>query len=237
MTFAELGLADLIGIALGFIFTLLVFSYILGDNPLFRFTVYLFIGISSGFIAIITIYNVLLPRLVIPLIYANPSERLLGLIPLALSVLLLLKVSPRLARWGSPAMAYLVGVGAATAIGGGMLGTLFPQVGASINLFDISAIQESGANLIGQLVNGIVILVGTVTSLAFFHFGARKSADQAGLAQSWIDNMSQLGRIFIAVTLGVLFAGVYSAALIAMVERLNFLVDFVRSLLTVFISM
>ena len=233
----ELGWVDLIGLVFGFVFTLLVFSYILGDNPLFRFTIYLFIGISSGFAAIITIYNVLFPRLILPLINANQGERLLGLVPLALSALLLTKISPKLAHWGNPAMAYLVGVGAATAIGGGLLGTLFPQIGASINLFDISGIQASGESLIGRLINGVIILLGTVTTLAYFHFGVRTKDNQTSLQQTWIDNMSQLGRIFIAVTLGVLFAGIYSAALIALVERLQFLVNFIRSLLSPFFTM
>lgn len=236
MILAELGLADLIGVFLGFVFTLFVFSYILGDNPLFRFAIYLFIGISSGFVAIIAIYNVLLPRLVLPLLSSDQNERLLGLIPLTLSALLLMKISPRLARWGNPAMAYLVGVGAATAIGGGILGTLFPQVSASINLLDISSIQEMDENLIGRLTNGIIILVGTVTTLAFFHFGAASKGDQASLPLGWIDNMRQLGMIFIAVTFGVLFAGVYSAALIALVERLTFIVNFIRSLLSPFFT-
>jgi hypothetical protein len=236
MTLTELGLTDFIGIALGFIFTLLVFSYLLGDNPLFRFTIYLFIGTSSGFITIITIYNVLFPRLVLPLIYADQSERLLNLIPLALSAILLMKISPRLASWGNPAMAYLVGVGAATAIGGGLLGTLFPQMGASINLFDIGGIQASGDNLIGRLINGIIILTGTVTTLAFFHFGARKPEGQANLIQTWMDNMSQLGKIFIAVTFGVLFSGVYVATLIALVERLQFIVNFIRLVISPFVQ-
>jgi hypothetical protein len=236
MMLTELGMADFIGMGLGFIFTLLVFSYLLGDNPLFRFTIYLFIGISSGFITIITIYNVLFPRLILPLISTNQSERLLVLIPLALSALLLLKVSPRLAHWGNPAMAYLVGVAAAAAIGGGLLGTLLPQVSASINLFDISGIQASGDNLISSLINGIIILTGTVATLAFFHFGAPKPEGQATLFQTWVDNLSQLGKIFIAVTFGVLFSGVYSATLIALVERLQFLVNFIRLVLSPFVQ-
>ncbi len=38
--------------------------------------------------------------------------------------------------------------------------------------------------------------------------------------------MAWLGRIFIAITLGVLFAGVYMAALTAMIERLSSILNF-----------
>ena len=34
----------------------------------------------------------------------------------------------------------------------------------------------------------------------------------------------------VAITLGVLFAGVYMSALTAMIERLSFVVDFIRQL-------
>ena len=37
-----------------------------------------------------------------------------------------------------------------------------------------------------------------------------------------------VGRIFIAITLGVLFAGVYMSALTAMIERLGFVINFFR---------
>jgi hypothetical protein len=39
-----------------------------------------------------------------------------------------------------------------------------------------------------------------------------------------------VGRIFIAITLGVLFAGVYMSALTAMIERLSFILNFIRQL-------
>ena len=46
---------------------------------------------------------------------------------------------------------------------------------------------------------------------------------------------ARIGQVFIAVTLGVLFAGVFSAALAAWVERWNFIVDFLTSLLSSFL--
>ncbi len=40
-----------------------------------------------------------------------------------------------------------------------------------------------------------------------------------------------VGRIFIAITFGVLFAGVYMSALTAMIERLSTIINFVRGLI------
>src|SRR3989304_6088146 len=82
--------------------------------------------------------------------------------------------SPRSPHIGSPAMAFLVGAGAAVAIGGAVIGTLAPQVFATINSFDIRA----SADLI-LAFNGAVILIGVVTTLAYFHFGGGRARQGA----------------------------------------------------------
>jgi hypothetical protein len=229
-----MSLADLIGGFLGFAFTLMVFSYLLGDNPLFRLAIYLFIGVAAGFAGIIAINSVLLPRLVAPLLSNNRGEQILALVPLVLGGLMLAKVSPRLANVGNIPVAYLVGVGTAAAIGGVLVGTLFSQVNATINLFDMQAAQARGANVGFSLVNGGIILVGTITTLAYFHFGARARPGEPPIRQGWIDELGEIGQFFIAVTLGVIFAGVFSAALVALIERMVFLVDFIRPLFAPF---
>jgi hypothetical protein len=225
---------DLIGGILGFLFTILVFSYILGDNPLFRLVIYLFIGVSAGFAGSVAINSIILPRLVSPLLSNSFAEALQVLVPLLLSLLMLAKLSPRTAGWGTVPMAFLVGVGTAAAIGGVVTGTLFPQVESSMNLLDLQVAVERGTNVGFFLVNGGIILVGTLTSFAYFHFGARGRPNQAPERQPWIEELSQIGQLFIAIAYGVLFAGVYAAALAALVERLSSLVDFIRSLLGLF---
>ena len=43
----------------------MVFSYLIGDNPLFRIAVYLFIGVSSGYAATVVWHHVLVPKLLV----------------------------------------------------------------------------------------------------------------------------------------------------------------------------
>jgi hypothetical protein len=211
---------SILGAFTSFILTLLIFSYLLGDNVLFRFAVHLFVGVAAAFMAAVAFYSVIWPHLVEPILYGLPIERLLALVPLVLSVLMIAKASPRLSGWGAPVMAFLVGVGAATAVGGAVFGTLFPQVGASINLLDVQAIITSGKSLEWELFNGAIILVGTVLTLAYFHFYVRSPGSL------WTQGLNMVGKVLIAIALGVLFAGVYSAALTALVERLYSLVTF-----------
>jgi hypothetical protein len=208
---------DLIVGVVAFLFTLMIFSYLIGDNPLFRVAVYIFVGVSAGYVAAVAFRQVILPDLLIPFFNDPIQHALLG-IPLILGLLLLTKVSPQLTKWGTPSMAVLVGASAAVAIGGAVTGTLIPQIGATINLFDLRTSTSPAT----ALLNGGFILAGVVTTLVYFHFGAGSAAD--GSARRWgvIELIAFIGSIFLAVALGVLFAGVYSAALTALIERFHF---------------
>lgn len=225
---------DWIGAFLGFVFTLLIFSYLIGDNPLFRITVHIFIGVSAGFAAVIAIHNVIIPRLIGPLFSTNGGEQFLALIPLTLAVLLLFKISPRFAFIGNLPVSYLVGVSAAAAIGGAVTGTLIPQVSASINLLDLQTNQGIDATLGLRIVNGIIILFGTIATLAYFQFGRGSKSAEKPQIQIWIEGLGQIGQVFIAITFGFLFAGIFSAALTALIGRVLFSVEFVRSILGIF---
>jgi hypothetical protein len=221
---------DLITGLASFLFTVLIFSYLLRDNPLFRIATYLFVGGSAGYIATVAWWQVLWPNLLSPLAFGRLDQRILLVIPLLGSGLLLMKIWPPLGRLGSPAMAYLVGVGAAAAIGGALIGTLIPQIAATINAFDMqsAAVRQNG--FLEIIWNGAFILTGTVTSLAYFHFGARAKADGSIKRAALIEILAFIGRIFIAITLGVLFAGVYASALTALIERLSSIIQFLGSL-------
>jgi hypothetical protein len=74
------------------------------------------------------------------------------------------------------------------------------------------------------------MLVGTITTLVYFHFGARSTPDGPQRSKLVIV-LGWIGQIFIAITLGVLFAGVFAAAMTALIERLNFIWSFLANLL------
>lgn len=217
---------DLISGFLSLIITLMLFSYLIGDNLLFRIATYLFVGVSAGYIGVIAWWQVLWPRLVQPLISGTMIEQALLALPMLGAVLILMKVSPRLTKLGSPAMAYLVGVSAAVAIGGALTGTLFPQMAATINAFDLQAAMARNITL-EAVFNGAFILAGTVTSLAYFHFGAKAKSDGSVRRNGLVESLAWFGRIFIAITLGVIFAGVYAAALTALIERISSILNFI----------
>jgi len=213
---------ELISGAIGFILTLLIFSYLIGDNPLFRIAVYIFIGVSSGYAAVVVWHYVLMPKLIQPLV-SNPNQNVLLAIPFVLSLSLWAKLSPRISWLGSFAMALLVGVGAATALSGAVIGTLIPQSKAAMDAFVSPTFI--------QLIEGAVMLAGTVLTLIYFQFSARRAPDGSAKRNIIIEVLAWGGRVFIAITFGVLFAGVYMAALTAMLERLSSIINFVKPFL------
>ncbi len=220
MNLAGMTLTDLIGALLGFTFTLLIFSYIWSDNFLFRLTLHIFIGVSTGYIAIVTLNQIIVPRLVDPFLGDVWVNKLLAIGYLLLSGLLMMKMSPRLSKIGNPALAFLVGIGAAAAVGGAIMGTLFPQTSATINSFETY-----------NILNGAVVVVGTLATLLYFHFGVRRKKDQNPAQSTWLEAIGQLGQVFIAITFGALFTGVYLSTLAALIERLSYLWVFLKDLI------
>lgn len=217
---------DHIAGVISFLFTILVLSYLIGDNPLFRIAVYIFVGVSSGYVAAVAWWQVIVPRLIYPLAYGSVPEKAITAIPLLGAVMLLMKISPRLTGLARIAMAFLVGVGAAVIIAGALSGTLVPQISATINAFDMNAASARNISIVEVIFNGAFILAGTVFTLAYFHFGARPKADGSIRRLGLIEISAWIGRVFIGVTLGAIFAGVYAAALTALIERVSSLVDF-----------
>lgn len=218
---------DLAGGIVAFLLTIMVFSYILGDNALFRIAAYVLVGAAAGYATVLVLYNIIWQRIVMPFLQ-SPGNSLATVVPGALIGLwLLLKASPRLSRLGSPAVALLVGVAAATAIGGAVQGTLYPQANAAMNALTSVRTPGSGSAFAFGLVNGLIILVGTVTTLAYFNFSSTGRPGQPSPVQEFLDSTGQAGKAFIAIALGVIFAGVYAAAIAAFVGRISFLWDFI----------
>lgn len=208
-------LLDAIGVVAGAVLTLLIFSYALGDNPLYRLALYLFVGAVTGYtlgLAVrLIIFEVFLPL--------AEGERLV-LVPLILAVFLLIKGLPRYAHLGNLALAYLLGVGVAAALSGALLGTLLPQIGATGR-----ALKTQG------LLNGALVVVGTLTTLLVFTFAAPKRRGLAGLWSRLIGMGSWVGRWFLIVALGVAYAGALTTALSVLIGRVQYLIDTLLRLL------
>lgn len=237
--------ADLIASFLASVLTIMVLSYVVGDNPLFKLAMHLLIGVAAGYAGAIAIHNVLIPGLIEPILDAgltgllDPGLIVTAIVPLFLVILLFFKVAPSTARYGTISMVLLVGVSAAVIVGGAITGTLIPLTLDSMVTLDPNAINQlTGETGLERLVNVVIVLVGTLTALFYFRFTIRQGEGEAPLAiiagasiPGPISILKGIGKAFIAVTFGVMYAGAVAATLIVLAERVQFIWDTVSGVL------
>ncbi len=58
---------ELIGLWLAALFTLAIYSFLYGDNPIYKFSEHIFVGVSAAYGAAIVYHQALIPKLVQPL--------------------------------------------------------------------------------------------------------------------------------------------------------------------------
>jgi hypothetical protein len=208
--------SDQIGLWGGFILTLMVFSYLLGDNFLYRLAIYVFVGLTAGFVTIVTIESVLLPWFRLTIQSGDMGGTLLGALPLILGILLLLKGTRRFNRLGNLGLAFVVGIGTAVALVGAISGTLLP-------LATSTAIREdSGANLL----NGFILVIGVVSTLIYFQYLARRAPSGGETRRGLVVRaVGAVGQGFIVITLGALYGGAILSGLVVFSERIAFILS------------
>jgi len=240
MPISDLSGAELIGTSLAFLLTLMTLSYFLGDNLLFRLAAHLFVGAAAGYAGAVAWSGVLRPRLVAPLLSGGVAGDPLILAPVLLAVLMLFKLSPSLARYGNISMGFLVGVGAAVAVGGAVTGTLLPQMQTTMDLSgarttEILAGAPASVIAVERVFDGVVILLGTIATLVYFHFGARPGPVTPAARPALIAPVAAAGQVFIAITFGAMFAGAMAASVAILGDRLQFLWSFLDQVLRVIV--
>jgi hypothetical protein len=200
----------LIGMWVAAVLTLMVYSFLIRDNPLFRLAEHLLVGTALGYASLIVLERVLLPSVnaVAFDLFANPVSRIMTALGIAWGILLLTWLI-RPVRWlASWSLGILFGVGAALAIGGALVGTLLPQVEATL-------LPLSGTAILDNLVIVILVLAG----LTYFFFVVRRDRPVGRVIQG----VSKVGRWGLMVSLGS-FLGTRAVTLLnALVERVQFL--------------
>jgi hypothetical protein len=145
------------------IVTIAVWSYLAGWRRLFVVMQHLLAGLATGYLVLLAITDVLVPRLLVPLV-ERPNESAL-LVPALLLAGMLVGASwlPRPAM--APVGAILVGGISAYALGGAVVGTILPQIAATLPAGGVAS-----ADLAGELIS---LAITTLVLLAFLHGAPR----------------------------------------------------------------
>jgi hypothetical protein len=201
---------DTIGLIIGFTLTLLIYSYLIGDNPLFRLGVNILVGVSGGYAGVVVLREVILP--IFAQLVNNPTsvQSLLWLVPILLALLLILQRLPGFSWLGDNALALLIGVGMAVALVGAITGTLLPQV------------LQFGENTSYTLLEGVAVALLTICTLLTFTFTGKKGADGSWERPLWLRGIAPIGRTVLMITFGFLFAMIISTSLVLLTERVDY---------------
>ncbi len=202
---------DSIGLIVGAILTVLVLTYLIGDSFLFRLAVYILVGAGAAYAAVVVLFDVLWKSTndaVAQAATGNRGALIIMVIGLVLGVMVWFKASPRLAWIGNVPMGYLIGVGAATVLGGVVIGTLGPQIVSA----GAPAASPSGGP--PDAIMAFVVALGTIVTLlsfGFYRVGRNNPMQMVNVAGR---------RFFLMIALGAVFALVFMASVTLLLDRL-----------------
>ena len=184
--------------------TIGVWSYLVGARRLFARLQYLLAGLATGYLVLLAVHDVLMPRLISPLL-ADPREHLI-LIPALALVGSLVGASWLPRRASAPAIAILVGGIAAFALGGAVIGTILPQMAAAL-----PAAPRGSASFIGEVVS---LLITALVLVSFLH-GTRRD--------NLTTRAASVGRWLLVGGIGGWLGFLIASRLALLVDRIAFL--------------
>lgn len=184
--------------------TIVVLGGLLGERRAFGWSQHLLAGLATGFLALLAITEVVVPRLVEPIV-ADPAGR--PELWLGLAAVVVAAGVPWLPRpvAGIP-IGITIGALAAFAFGGAIVGTLLPQLASAIVVREETVVETA----VTVAAAGVTVLV----ALSFLHGTPRGriGADSA-----------RLGRWLLLAGLGGWLGYLILSRLVLLVDRIGFL--------------
>lgn len=191
-----MSLWDVVGIWLAAFLTLAIFSFLWGENPLYRFAEHLFVGVSAGFGILVALDQAVWPSLRAAFQASHPLLKIISVIALLLGIMMLTKLEVvtniwpegrRLSHWP---IAFITGIGIGIGIVSTVQGFIFPQLAASF-------VPLWGDSWRVLLSNWVMVL-GVLFSILYFYFSFQWKGPLGGTAL-------RLGIVFIMVAFGASF--------------------------------
>ena len=192
-----------IGTLVAAILTLAILTFLYRDNPIYKLAEYLLIGVSIGYVLVITWANTLMDRLFTPL--ATQGQWHL-VVPLILGLMMFGRLHRKTSLLSRIPIGVLIGAGAGLAIPAMLYARTLRQLGATIT------------SLQGDFVlSSIVVLVGVITTITYFYF----SREHAG-ALGW---SARIGTYFLMIFFGTTFGYTVMSRMSILIGRIEFLLS------------
>jgi len=198
--------------------TIAIFSFLYRDNPLYRAAEHLLMGLSVGFTIVLLWNSVLKPKMLTPLFVEGDF---FALIPLALSLLMLLRLRSAWSHLSKPVLAFVVGAGAGVSIPAMFDARILKQISATIEPF--AALGETTSVSGMAIIEALVGLIGGVTVMIYFFYTRPDTRP--------VRAISTIGVYFMMIFFGATFGYTVTSRLTLLIGRLEFLLgDFLRIL-------
>jgi hypothetical protein len=235
------GLAAIVGVWAGAFFTLSVLSFLFKETPVYKFTEHLVVGVSAGYWLVILITTSLTDLLLEPLAkdFTNGGpfassfrfeQFILNLVPLALGVMMLLRLFPKTAWIGRVPIALILGTGAGVAIPTALQTFVTQPLWATLRLPVVpTSLQAAVASLAGApapagdvvtlwgALNNLVIVGGVFCGVVYFFF----SKEHKGVTGKAAD----IGIWILMVGFGSTFGFTVMSRVSLLVGRFEFLLN------------
>ena len=224
------------GLWIGFLFSLMVFSAILGDHFLARLGQYILVGAALGYVTVLAWQQVLRPRLLTPLWTSTrsggPADLWLWALFL-LAILLFIAGLERIFRtptarkgsggWragmailGAIPLAILLGVAVAAGVIGAAEGTIFPQFMRAAQ----TGLPWRASP--GDLFLGALMLLITGGSLIYLRADMQLIEQQPPILRPLLRWWAGLGKRALWLAAGLVFARLLVARLTLLIARMEF---------------
>jgi len=215
-----------VGNWLAALFTLCILSFLYGDNPLYKLAEAVFVGVSAAYWMVVgfwtgivqNLFSKLAPDLIrsslLPGLPESQQQELIYLVPLLLSVLMLMRLSPVggwVSRW---ALAFFIGATAGIRLLGYLQSDFIRQIQSTI--LPLVVVGTQGFDFAASVQN-LTIVVGVLSCLTYFFF----SIEHRGV----VGGVSRLGIWFLMITFGAGFGYTVMGRIALMAQRLEFLAD------------
>ena len=221
----------MIGIWIGAFLTLGILSFLYKDNPFYKLSEAIFLGISAGYWFVSLFWQNLVPKLFDNLgvthifssdapegalqslfFHGQYNENIWYLIAGILGIMMLLRLVPKagwISRWP---LAFVVGTTSGVYLTRYLASNALAQINNTLK--DFLPIGDPG--FISWLnVNYFLILIGVLTGLTYFYFSKEHKGLTGGAAK--------VGIYFLMVTFGASFGYTVMSRMSLLIGRLNFI--------------
>ena len=203
---------QIVGLWIASFLTICVFSFLLGDNPFYKFAEHIYVGVSAGHWMCVGYWGTIKPEIVDKLV----AGQWIALLPLAMGIMLLFQLSPKtswVSRWP---LCFLVGMYAGLQIVYTMDAMIIEQVQASIKPLLVFT-ASGGIDLKTTFVNWILVF-GLLTGMIYFYF----SVPHKGLV---FGTGARVGIWVLMIALGASFGYTVMARISLLIGRMLFFRD------------